>query len=275
MVTADDFGLSRSVNEAVETAYRHGILTAASLMVGSPACADAVERARAHPGLRVGLHLTLVEAEPVLAPGLIPDLVTADGRFRTDMARVGTAMIMRPAVRRQLFAEVEAQFAAFAATGLPLDHVNAHRHFHLHPTIATAMMEVGRRYGMRAVRVPREPALRVRQIDPGAPLAVPALTAPFTALLALRLRRAGLLVPDQVFGLAWSGAMTAQRVTAVLDQLPEGLTELYMHPGLDGAFTGAAPGYRYAEEREALLAPGVAAALGRSGARRGGYSDFN
>ena len=39
-------------------------------------------------------------------------------------------------VKRQLRAEIEAQFAAFAATGLPFDHVNTHKHFHLHPTIA-------------------------------------------------------------------------------------------------------------------------------------------
>ena len=39
-------------------------------------------------------------------------------------------------LRAQLRAEIEAQFAAFEATGLALDHVNAHKHFHLHPTIA-------------------------------------------------------------------------------------------------------------------------------------------
>ncbi|NWP61353.1 ChbG/HpnK family deacetylase, partial [Escherichia coli] len=52
VVTADDFGLSREVNEAVEQAHREGILTAASLMVSAPAAADAVARARRMPGLR-------------------------------------------------------------------------------------------------------------------------------------------------------------------------------------------------------------------------------
>ena len=68
----------------------------------------------------------------------MPDLVDGSGNFRTDMARAGAAMFFLPRVRRQLEAEIEAQFAAFAATGLPLDHVNAHKHFHLHPTIAGA-----------------------------------------------------------------------------------------------------------------------------------------
>lgn len=273
VVTADDFGLSTEVNEAVERAHRDGILTAASLMVGSPACADAVERARRMPTLHVGLHLTLVEATPVLPPAQIPDLVDRDGRFRTDRARSGAAMFFLPAVRRQLEAEVEAQFAAFARTGLRLDHVNAHQHFHLHPTVASVMMVIGRRHGMTAVRVPAEPRAIVRAIDPSAPQLIPALTAPFKRQLDRRLRGAGFTVPDAVFGLAWSGAMTADRVAAVLDRLPPGLTEIYLHPATDGGFAGAAPGYRYADELAALVSPAVKAAVERSGAQRGGYTN--
>ena len=274
VVTADDFGLSVEVNEAVEQAHRHGILTAASLMVGSPASGDAVERARRLPGLRVGLHLTLVEAAPVLAPELIPDLVDATGLFRANMARSGAAMFFLPSVRRQLVDEIDAQFAAFARTGLSLDHVNAHKHFHLHPTIAGALIAVGHRYGMRAVRVPAEPVGIVRRVDPAAPSLIPAITAPFTRMLGARLRRAGLSVPDQVFGLAWSGAMVADRLVAVLDRLPPGLTEIYTHPATTGGFPGSAPGYRYADEAAALIDPAVKAAAARSGAVLGGFSDF-
>ncbi len=274
VVTADDFGLSTEVNEAVERAHRDGILTAASLMVGAPAAAEAVRIARANPSLRVGLHLVLVEAAPVLPPARIPALVDARGMFRSDMARAGAAMFFRPSVRRQLRAEVEAQFEAYAATGLALDHVDAHKHFHLHPTIAGALIAAGRRRGARAVRVPAEPAAVVRGIDPAAPRLVPAVTAPFTRALGARLRGAGFSVPDRVFGLAWSGAMTGDRIRAVLDRLPDGLTEVYTHPATAGGFAGSAPGYRYADELAGLTDPAVRAAADRSGARRGGYSDL-
>ena len=66
IVTADDFGLSPEVNEAVERAHREGVLTAASLMVGERAAPDAVAVARRNPGLAVGLHLTLTDGAPVL-----------------------------------------------------------------------------------------------------------------------------------------------------------------------------------------------------------------
>ena len=73
IITADDFGLDLAINEAVEQAFTGGVLTAASLMVGQPASGDAVERARRLPGLRVGLHVTLTGARPMLAPQRLPE----------------------------------------------------------------------------------------------------------------------------------------------------------------------------------------------------------
>ena len=157
IVTADDFGAAVEVNEAVETAHRHGILNAASLMVGAPAAEDAVARAKANPDLRVGLHLVLVDGRSILPPDQVPALVDNQGLFRRNMALAGWAMFARRDARRQLEAEIAAQFEAFAATGLPLDHVNTHKHFHLHPTIAAFILKIGRRHGMRAVRLPIEP----------------------------------------------------------------------------------------------------------------------
>ncbi len=273
VITADDFGLSAEINEAIEQAHLHGVLTAASLMVGAPAAADAIERARRLPGLRVGLHLALIEAQPVLPRREVPDLVDGSGWFRSDTAAFGAAIFFTPALRRQLAAEVAAQFEAYRRTGLALDHVNAHRHFHLHPTVAGTMIAVGRDYGMRAVRLPAEPWRVTRGIDPAAPRLVPAVTRPWTALLGRRLRRAGVAVPDQVFGLCWTGAMTGARIAAFIDRLPEGLTEIYTHPATGGGFPGAAPGYRYAEELAGLLSPEVKAAAARSGASLGGFLD--
>ena len=250
VVTADDFGLAREVNEAVEIAHTKGILTSASLMVSAPCVDDAVERARRLPSLKVGLHLVLVEGKPVLPRSRVPDLVDADGRFREDMTRLGVAIFLRPAVRRQVAAEIEAQFAAFAATGLPLDHVNAHRHYHLHPSIARMVVSIGRKYGMRTVRVPAEPAAAIRKIDAATPR--PQALWPYTALLRRRVERAGLDAADRVFGYAWSGAMTTDRVEALIRQLPAGTNELYLHPATVDRFPGSCPGYAYAAELAAL-----------------------
>lgn len=273
ILTADDFGAAIEVNDAVERAHRHGVLTAASLMVSGAAAHDAVARARDMPSLRVGLHLVLVEGKPVLPARAVPDLVDGQGNFRTDMARAGAAMFFLPKVRAQLAAEIEAQFEAFAATGLKLDHVNAHKHFHLHPTIAALMVKAGQAHRARGARVPLEPQAILARIERHRAPAVVALTTPFARALRARFRRAGIAAPDQVFGLAWSGAMTPQRLKGLIQYLPEGLSEIYLHPAT-GAYRGSAPGYAYGEELRALTDPEMPALIAGHDIRLGGFCDF-
>jgi predicted glycoside hydrolase/deacetylase ChbG (UPF0249 family) len=59
IITGDDFGLALPVNEAIELAFREGVLTTTSLLVGEAAAGDAVLRARRNPALCVGLHLAV------------------------------------------------------------------------------------------------------------------------------------------------------------------------------------------------------------------------
>ena len=273
IVTADDFGAAVEVNEAIELAHRDGILTAASFMVSAPAAADAVARAREMPSLRIGLHLVLVDGRPLLPPRAIPDLVGPDGNFRNDMVRAGAAIFFLPRVRNQLAHEIAAQFEAFAATRLKLDHVNAHKHFHLHPTIADLIVQIGAEFGLRAVRVPREPASVLSSIDGKARARIEPLSI-VTALLKRKLRRAGLMTSDRVFGLAWSGAMTKDRLSGLITHLPDGLNEIYLHPATRDDFPGAAAGYRYRDELAALIDPSTIAAARRDGVRLGGFADF-
>ncbi len=273
VITADDFGLDLAVNEAVERGHREGVLTAASLMVTGPAAADAVARARRLPGLRVGLHLDLVDGAPALPAASLPHLVKGGG-FRGGMVAAGARMFFLAAARRELAAEIAAQVSAFAATGLACDHLNAHKHFHLHPTIARLYLAHATRLGVRTVRVPFEPAAPLKAIESGGQIAVTPLFDALSRRLCDRVHRAGLAAPDQVFGLRWTGAMTASRLSGLIAALPPGVSEIYLHPAVNGGFQGSAPGYRYAEELAALTSDAVKAAVRASGVATGGYADF-
>jgi hopanoid biosynthesis associated protein HpnK len=274
IVTADDFGLAREVNEAVETAHSNGILTAASLMVGAPAADDAVVRARRLPSLRVGLHIVLIDGRPILPPSRLPALVDESGRFHNDMAAASVRIFFDSAAQRQLAAEIAAQFEAFVATGLRLDHVDCHKHWHLHPTIGRLVIEIGRRYGMKALRVPCEPMGVLRLVEKQSSSMQSAVTALCAARLGTRLRQCRLQSPDRIFGLAWSGAMTESRIAGLLAHLPDGLTEIYTHPATSNTFAGAVTGYRYEEELKALLAPAIVAAAKAGRIRLTTYSDM-
>jgi hopanoid biosynthesis associated protein HpnK len=267
IITADDFGLHTSVNRAVLRAHREGVLSAASLMVGAAAAPDAVAVARACPGLRVGLHLVLADGAAVLPPRLVPDLVGADGRFGSRMVADGVRFFFLPRVRRQLAAEIRAQFEAFAATGLVLDHVNAHKHFHLHPTVLSLILGIGREFGLRAVRLPMEAGQ-------------PAWLRPWLFLLRARLRAAGIAHNDYLVGLRLSGRFDEGALLGALRRLPSaGVGELYLHPALvsGSAIAASMAGYRHADEFAALVSPRVARAregLRASGFRFGGFADL-
>jgi len=246
-------------------------------MVGARALDDAVARARALPELRVGLHIVLVDGLAVAPPAEIPDLIGPDGAFRRTQVAAGFAYFFRARVRRQLAHEIRAQFERFRATGLALDHVNAHKHMHLHPTVARLIVEIGRDYGLAAMRLPYEPPGPLRGAEPTArdSLGARALRL-WTAGLRRRLVGARLRTNDQLFGLAWSGAMTETRVLGLLDHLPAGVSELYCHPASapTPALAAEMPGYRHDDELAALISPAVRARVERLGIRLIGYRDL-
>ena len=279
IVTADDFGLAIPVNEAVERAHRDGILTTASLMVAEPAADDAVRRAKALGTLRVGLHVVLVAGRPALPPERIPDLVDREGNFPSDLAAAGVRWFFLPTVRKQLEAEIRAQFATFAATGLALDHVNAQCHMHLHPTVLGIILRVSREYGRPPMRVPYEPfgpSWRATRDRRGLRFANAYLLAPWLALMKARLRFARIPHNDRVLGLSDVGNMTPDRALALLRDLRPGVTEVFFHAATR-RWNGIADDLRdYALEAEldALTSADVAQSLRAQGAQRIAFADL-
>lgn len=267
VITADDFGFSETVNEAVERGFREGVLRCASLMVSAPAAADAIARARRLPGLRVGLHVTVVQGRALLSPSEIPHLVDADGWFQDNLLAAALRWFFHRESRRELGREIAAQFAAFRATGLSLDHVDGHNHMHLHPSVLSEILR-NLPPGTAAVRLPREPLARAGL--PGA------LLAPWLALMALRLRRAGLAHNHWLLGMRDVGRVDEACLLGFLDNLPAGTVEIHLHPAVshDAAMAAAMPGYFNEAEFAALLSPAVAARLRALGLQAGGFSDL-
>lgn len=271
IITADDFGLNRSVNEAVEQAASGGVLSAASLMVGAPAAADAIARARRLPQLKVGLHLVLTDGRALLPPHEIPDLAGHEGQFRRGMVQ-DSFRYLRAGVRRQLAAEIRAQFRAFATTGLQLDHVNTHKHFHFHPLVLGMIVGIGREFGLAAMRLPAEPLWFAARQGAGANLSR-ALLSPWLQLMRTTLRRASLAHNDYIFGISCSGRLDEDTLVFILQRLPPGSSEIYLHPStLTADARGTAD--RPRSELRALLSARVSEALRECGAQRCGFSDL-
>lgn len=242
-------------------------------MVAGPAAAHALRLARRLPDLRVGLHLVLVDGTPALSPAELPGLVDAEGALRDGLVGAAFRLALRPSVRQAMVREMVAQFAAFHSTGLTLDHVNAHRHFHVHPVISASLLPLAREYGAQAIRAPLEPLAPLTRVEPTSSSLSQRVLDRFARRLSELARRAGIRTADATFGIRWSGQMTARRLSRLIEHLPGGVDEVYLHPATTDVFPGSAVGYRYTDELAALVDPVVAAAVKRSPFRLGGLGD--
>ncbi|HEY2588464.1 MAG TPA: hopanoid biosynthesis-associated protein HpnK [Tepidisphaeraceae bacterium] len=278
IINADDFGRSVEINRAVLRAHREGVLNSASLMVAGEAADEAVEIARQNPGLAVGLHLVVVDGPAVLPPARIPHLVEADGKFPNAPVKLGLRYAFNRAARKELAAEIATQFERFAATGLPLSHVDGHQHMHMHPAVFDRMLPWAKRFGAKRIRIVHDDLRLALRYDRHGAIGKSIGTAIFAAL-ARRATGCGLPAPKRTYGFLQSGQMTEPYVLLAIAQMPDS-TEIYFHP-TDGPrldelgpnpgdlATLVDPAVRQAIEARALLrnssASGVAARAGELG----------
>ncbi len=258
IVTADDFGLSSPVNEAIAKAHEKGILTSASLMVSAPATTEAVELAKKFPDLNVGMHLVLSNGKATLPASSIPRLVNSEGAFSSSQVCSGVKMFFNARVKVQLEKEIRAQFEAFKATGLKLDHVNAHNHMHLHPTVFDLIIQIGKDYGLTAIRIPNEPPL-ASIIENKKEKFLRTLRwiffKPFVSRMKKRCVENNIKFNDTIYGLHDSGHMNIDKLIRIIPHISNGTTEIYTHPATEKweGIDPAANDYEFEAEYKALI----------------------
>jgi hopanoid biosynthesis associated protein HpnK len=271
-VTADDFGFSHGVNQAILRAHRDGIVTSTSLMVTGDAAGEAVAIAKSHPHLAVGLHLVVVSGRAALPPSEIPALVDARGFFRGGPVRAGLRGQLRGDARAQLRREIREQLLMFRETGLSLSHVDGHLHMHLHPVVLSCLLELAPEFGIPAIRLPKE-ELRWNLAFDGRSAARKALWSWIFARLRRhaerRLSPLGIFFSDRVYGLLQTGRIGEDYLLDLLARLASSeaaTVELYAHPdaGLPGEPLNGPPGAG-PRELEAMLSPRVRRAVADAG----------
>jgi chitin disaccharide deacetylase len=267
IVNADDFGLSHSVNEAVVLAHCDGILTTASLMVNEAGFDEAVGLARENPKLGVGLHLTFSHGHSALPPERIPGLVDGHGEFSKSPVGVGMKYFFQRSLQKELRAEIHAQFEKFHTTGLPLDHVNGHLHFHLHPVIFKILMEDADPLGIRRMRLSRDCLARSRKTSGGRWFYRVSHAAIFEMLsrrARCSLERKKIKHAQITFGLLQDSRVDENYILKLLPELPPGDSELYSHPSLD----------KFKHEFDALVSPRVKERVEQAGIELIRYQDL-
>lgn len=146
IINADDFGIHEDVNDGIIQAYLGGLVRSTSLLVNMPATGHAVQLAKEHPELEVGLHLNISSQFCVAPVHHVHQIVDSEGRFLFDgrdipgsMKRLKTTIEQNPEIIDQVVIEFESQIERFYELDLKLGHVNIHHYLSLlHPRLFEA-----------------------------------------------------------------------------------------------------------------------------------------
>lgn len=263
IVNADDFGLHPAVNRAIIAGHSDGCITSTSIMPGGAAFADAARLAAANPALGVGVHLTLVAERPVADPAAIPSLVDGDGRLSSHYPAFIARFLRGRVSLAEVRTELAAQVAKAAAADIRVTHLDSHQHLHVLPGIIDIVLDLAEEYEISALRIPGESFFFTGGYPCGAGRLIGRTGLTTLAALARRMaRRRGLAVPDHFFGMLAGGNLREEYLLAIIDRLPDGVSEIMTHPGDDDTALGALYGWSYRWQAE------LAAVTSREVARR-------
>jgi predicted glycoside hydrolase/deacetylase ChbG (UPF0249 family) len=213
IINADDFGMCQSVNEAILGTLKEGIVRSTTLMVPCPWALHAMYFLIDHPELPFGVHLTVISEwpdyrwGPVTLREKVPSLVNQAGYFYDfDHMPEFLAQVSLD----QLELEFRAQIEVVLAAGLKPTHLDWHAlRISGRLDILELMFNLAREYGL-ALRVMGQSWIEIVQ-SRGLP------TNDYNFLDSYLL--------DPV-------TKTASYVE-LLRELPVGLSEWAVHPGLD------------------------------------------
>ena len=262
IVNADDFGRHVLINRAVERGVTDGVLRSATIMPGGAAFDDAAELAARSPKLGVGIHLTLVNGNPVLPPAEIPSLVTEAGIFVDDHTAFAVRLLRGAVNLDEVRAELGAQLRRVEAAGIHPTHADSHQHMHVLPGVIDIVLDLCRAAGIPAMRAPRAPLFAgsfggIGQLIGRTGLAI------LTHRAAAKAQRRGIRVPDHFAGIVAGEAVDTATLTGIAASLRDGVTEVMLHPGTDNAvlIRDCLWDHDFEAELSALSAPAVRDAL--------------
>ena len=284
IVTADDLGLTRRVNEAIEKAHREGIVTTASLMVNGAAFESAAGILRQNPNLDVGLHLNLTEGRPALAHGEISSLADAQGFLYRHPFELLSGVVRRCVRILDLEKEIRAQIEKAFSADVQVTHIDGHKHVHVLPQVFHLICRIAPEYGIKALRSTSErtPGLYSLIKRNGSRQLLKqyvfgkALSAGF-ALASTMNNEMALTTPARFYGITQTGFLDIRAFAAIVDSLEYGVNEVMCHPGYVDDDLRRTPTRLHAQrERELELLTGreVHEVLQRAGVTLVSYRDL-
>ena len=229
IVTADDFGLTHSINEGILMAAREGIVTNINLIPTGEAANEAIEVIKYDKIPEIGVHLALTETRPVTSIRLVTSLVDETGSFPTTRIKFLKKLLSGRIDMEQVRAELKSQMDKAAHSGARITNLSSHEHLHMMPEIFKVIIDLAKEYNVRYLRVLKKEAIilpfSLKKIFRSA------VVGYFHPTMEKLLKKSGLTAADNFLGFLDSGAIGEGVLLRMLADIKEGVTELVVHPG--------------------------------------------
>jgi predicted glycoside hydrolase/deacetylase ChbG (UPF0249 family) len=227
IITADDFGISKGVNDGILEAFHRGVVRNTALLVNFDDVEESAIALKKTMGLEIGIHLNLTSGPPVSDRRTVPSLIGADGSFlglggffkRAALGRIDF---------KQVAGEWRAQIERGHRLGFRFSNINSHQHVHMLPSLARICVDLAGEY--------RIPAVRLSRFQPGGWYRPPPAKALALFPFAMRSRQIldqhRMVRNDYIMEIpsaSIDGALA--RLRDALRSRPSGVTELVCHPG--------------------------------------------
>ena len=226
IINADDLGSNRDRDRGILKAFRHGIVTSASLLANGPSFITAVEQVK-DSNIPVGVHLNLADGSTITGQikGLTDDEGLLPGKQKLRQCLAAGACD-RTAIRNELAAQIERLFDS----GLRPDHLDSHQHCQLFPCLTTMITELAREYDIHAMRT-TFPAEAIEQDPDGSLREELALYRRLGRDAHTTVIDAGIKTPDGLWGMPLLDRLDTTSLSQLLEDLSQGCWELMTHPG--------------------------------------------
>ncbi|MCX5668485.1 MAG: ChbG/HpnK family deacetylase [Candidatus Omnitrophica bacterium] len=219
IVTADDLGLTESINEGLAKACREGIVSSVSVIPTGETFGDAVRIIKDLGLKEIGAHLALTETKPLLN----------SSKFYKNHNRFFKDIVFGKADLEGFKRELKAQLELLKKAGAKITHINSHEHVHMVPEILNIFVSLAKEFNIPALRYPRgDRPMRAFNIRD---LYKKSILSYFSGRTARLFKNSGLLYTDHFLGLLDAGKLKEDLLIEMLGGLKDGVTELVCHPG--------------------------------------------
>lgn len=239
IVNADGFGFTFGNNKGILETLEVGIVKSISTNVNFPAIKEIHKIAENYPHVSIGIHLNLTVGRPVSKPANVATLLDKSGEFyppREFGKRLILGRIKKDDIKRELCAQAE----KLLDMSIKITHWDSHQNQHLHPGFFSPAVEVAKIYGIERMRTHRHYLLAIKLHrrtlifkyylrNPDA-----LLYHSFARYLNWVARRRGMRMADRMLSPGRLDGMKKfhqETWKNLFRTLPEGINEIYCHPG--------------------------------------------